>query len=39
MGNILDYLLMLVVDANVPNKKSILISKAEEYIYGNQINK
>ncbi|SCJ02091.1 CCA-adding enzyme [uncultured Ruminococcus sp.] len=39
VGNILDYLLMLVVDANVPNKKSILISKAEEYIYGNQINK
>ena len=30
---------MLVVDANVPNKKSILISKAKEYIYGNQINK
>jgi tRNA nucleotidyltransferase (CCA-adding enzyme) len=26
---------MLVVDANVPNKKSILISKAKEYIYGN----
>ena len=39
VGNILDYLLMLVVDANVPNKKSILISKAKEYIYGNQINK
>ena len=38
VGNILDYLLMLVVDANVPNKKSILISKAKEYIYGNQIN-
>ena len=39
VGNILDYLLMLVVDANVPNEKSILISKAKEYIYGNQINK
>lgn len=38
VGNILDYLLMLVVDANVPNEKTVLISKAKEYIYGNQIN-
>lgn len=38
VGNILDYLLMLVIDANIPNEKTVLISKAKEYIYGNQIN-